>query len=830
MSLARAAVVAVLALAMAPASASAHAQLEGTTPDRGARLQRAPAEVTLQFNEAVEASFGALRVYDNRGREMQSGAPRHPGGDSDRVAVSLKPSLAPGGYTVTYRVISADSHPVSGGFVFAVGDGGAPSATVDELLAGADSGPATSVAFAAARAVQFGAITLAIGALAFLLWAWLPALRAVGGATAEWRAASTAFATRLRVLLGAAAAAGAVSAAAGIVLQGATAGGTSAWAALDPTVLGDVLSTRFGLVWGLAVLAWVWLGTAALALGARLPSLRPASVGATGLALPGPNRVAVALLLLPVAALALLPALGGHAAAEAPVAINLPANVLHVVAAGAWVGGIVVLVFVLRQATARLEGGDRTRLLAAGVGRFSTLAGLAVAVILASGVVQSLLAIDALSQLVDTAYGRAVLIKLVLLVAIVGLGWLNRSRHLPALRAAAAGAVAPGAAGVALRRTLRAELVIAIAVLATTGALAGYAPADSVATGPFSTDKVLGPARLELTVEPAQRGPNEVHLYLFDRRDGRQYDRTKELTMRASLPGRRIAPIDLDAAPRGPGPLRRHQRRARRRGRLARGGRRPRLRLRRVPNHREGPNPMSRRSPVPRTLSLALALCALAIPASAEAHVTLQPPTAPAGGFARLDVRVPNERDDAGTTKVDVKLPPGVLSASYEPVPGWTVKVTKEKLAKPVKVEGFDVTEQVARVTWTGDGKQGVIAPGQFRDFGLSLAIPKGQPGSTLTFKALQTYQGGEVVRWIGPENADEPAPTVTLTAGGEGGGHGAATASASAAPAAPASAAGGDDGGGSDGLAIAALTIGALGLLAGLAGLLIARRARSAA
>ena len=549
----RALIGALLALALAPASAGAHAQLEGTTPERGARLASAPGEVTLRFGEPVEASFGSVRVFDHRGREVQAGAATHPGGHSDRVAVKLRSGLGEGGYTVTYRVISADSHPVSGGFVFSVGDGAAPAATVDELLAGGDSGPVTSVAFATARAVQYGAIAIAIGALAFLLWAWLPALRAVAGASAPWQAASSTFAARLRALLAGTAVAGLLSGAAAIVLQGATAGGTSAWAALDPTVVGDVLATRFGLVWGLGLLAWVGLGGVVLALGSRLPAFQPASVGATGLALPSPGRPALAALALPIAALALLPGLGGHAGANQPVALNLPANVLHVVGAGAWLGGIVVLVFVLRHATARLEGAERTRLLSASVARFSTLAGVAVAVILASGVVQSLLAIDALSQLVDTAFGRAVLIKLGLLAGIVALGWLNRSRHLPALRAAAAGDVAPGRAGVALRRTLRAELAIAVVVLATTGALAGYPPAEAVSAGPFSTDKVLGPARLEVTVEPARVGSNEVHLYLFNRRDGRQYDRTKELTVHASLPGRRIAPIELDARRAGPG-------------------------------------------------------------------------------------------------------------------------------------------------------------------------------------------------------------------------------------------------------------------------------------
>jgi copper transport protein len=538
---------ALFALALLPAPAGAHALLEGTTPERGARLGAAPEAVTLRFSEPVEASFGAVRVYDSRGREVQSGAPRASG---EAVTVGLRGGLPDGGYTVTYRVISADSHPVSGGFVFSVGDGAAPAATVDELLAGGDSGPVTSVAFAAARAVQYGAIALAIGILAFLLWSWLPALREAGGGAPEWRDASTAFATRVRALLAGTAAAGMASAAAGIVLQGATAGGTSAWAALDPAVIGDVLATRFGLVWGLGVLAWAAAGAAALAFGARVPVLRPAAVGAAGLALPSPGRGAFAALALPVAALALLPALGGHAATQAPVALNLPANVLHVLAAGAWLGGVVVLVTALRHATARLEPADRTRLLAAAVARFSALAGVAVAVILATGVAQGLLAIDAPEQLVETAYGRAVLVKLGLLAVIVVLGWRNRARHLPALRAAGA---APGAAGVALRRTLRAELAVAVAVLGTTGALAGYPPAEAVSAGPFSTDAPLGPARLELTVEPARVGPNELHLYLFDRRDGSQYDGAKELTVEASLPGRRIAPIELDASRAGPG-------------------------------------------------------------------------------------------------------------------------------------------------------------------------------------------------------------------------------------------------------------------------------------
>ena len=170
-----------------------------------------------------------------------------------------------------------------------------------------------------------------------------------------------------------------------------------------------------------------------------------------------------------------------------------------------------------------------------------------------------------------------------------------------------------------------------------------------------------------------------------------------------------------------------------------------------------------------KTIAIACTAAALSAPAAAQAHVTVQPDEAPAGGFARLDVRVPNERDDAATTKVEVKFPPGFAEVSTEPLAGWTTKVTKTKLAKPVTTdEGDKITEQVDTITWTGSGQQGRIGPGQFQDFGLSVALPD-EAGKSLTFKALQTYGNGDVVRWIGPPSAEEPAPQVKLTAGTAG-------------------------------------------------------------
>jgi uncharacterized protein YcnI len=227
-----------------------------------------------------------------------------------------------------------------------------------------------------------------------------------------------------------------------------------------------------------------------------------------------------------------------------------------------------------------------------------------------------------------------------------------------------------------------------------------------------------------------------------------------------------------------------------------------------------------------RAVAAVTAAGALALPAAASAHVTLQPSTAPADGFARLDVRVPNERDDSATTKVDVRLPPGFAFASYEPRPGWKVTLKRTKLDQPIKTdEGFEIDEAISQITWTGDGNAGKIGPGEFVDFGLSLRMPKGQPGDKLTFKALQTYDDGQVVRWIGPEDADEPAPVVTLTEASSGGGHGAPDPAGDAAESAPASTTA-DAGGGGDGLAVAALVVAVLGLVAALAALARTRRA----
>jgi uncharacterized protein YcnI len=212
-----------------------------------------------------------------------------------------------------------------------------------------------------------------------------------------------------------------------------------------------------------------------------------------------------------------------------------------------------------------------------------------------------------------------------------------------------------------------------------------------------------------------------------------------------------------------------------------------------------------------------LLVAALILPASTQAHVTLQPREQPADEFVRANVRVPNERDNAATNKVQVQFPDGFYFASYEPVRGWRGRITTEKLPEPVaspEGHGDEITEQVTRATFTATDAEAAIGPGQFRDFGLSLRTPK-KPGTTLTFKAVQTYDNGEVVRWIGAPDSEEPAPRVELAA---------STEPATPAPATT-SGGGGDDDDASKGLGIAALVVGGLGLLVGAVALVAGRR-----
>ncbi|MEU8974671.1 YcnI family protein [Streptomyces monashensis] len=165
----------------------------------------------------------------------------------------------------------------------------------------------------------------------------------------------------------------------------------------------------------------------------------------------------------------------------------------------------------------------------------------------------------------------------------------------------------------------------------------------------------------------------------------------------------------------------------------------------------------------------------LALSAPAFAHVSVQPEGAAAkGGYAVVDFKVPNERDNASTTKVEVTFPTDhpLASVMPEPIAGWNVKVTKSKLDKPLTMHGEKIDEAVSQVTWTAaDGKG--IQPGYFQKFPLSVgALPDNT--DQLVFKALQTYSDNEVVRWIevpqaGQDEPENPAPVLQLSAATDG-------------------------------------------------------------
>ncbi|WP_105970302.1 YcnI family copper-binding membrane protein [Streptomyces geranii] len=229
----------------------------------------------------------------------------------------------------------------------------------------------------------------------------------------------------------------------------------------------------------------------------------------------------------------------------------------------------------------------------------------------------------------------------------------------------------------------------------------------------------------------------------------------------------------------------------------------------------------------------------LVLSGPAFAHVSVSAEgTAAKGGYATVNFKVPNERDNASTTKLEVSFPTDhpLASVMPEPVAGWTVKVTKSKLATPVELHGEKISEAVSKVTWTAAGKG--IEPGFFQKFPLSIGqLP--EDADELVFKALQTYSNKEVVRWIevqadGAEEPDNPAPVLALSAATGDHHGGSATeeteAAASAEPAAKTTTTAAEPADSGD---TTARVLGVVGIVVGVAGVafgVLAGRRRTAA
>lgn len=157
------------------------------------------------------------------------------------------------------------------------------------------------------------------------------------------------------------------------------------------------------------------------------------------------------------------------------------------------------------------------------------------------------------------------------------------------------------------------------------------------------------------------------------------------------------------------------------------------------------------------------------VAAPAWAHVEIDPGTATQGGYTAVSFRVPNETDATSTTQVQVFLPQDhpLASVSVKPLAGWHVAVVSKKLPAPLTTDDGEVTEAPYRITWTSDSPKDAIKPGEYVEFDLSVGpLPE---VSSLTFKTLQTYSDGNVVRWIDPPapegqpEPEHPAPTLTL-------------------------------------------------------------------
>ena len=489
-----------LAALVAAPGASAHAVLIGTTPGNDSVLEHSPELVALRFNEPVETAFGSVRVYDSTARRVDSGDVVRP---NDRtVATPIDERLARGTYTVTWRAISADAHPVSGAFVFHVeAPGTRPEGIASDVLREGTPRSVTAL-YTAARFLDFALLLLVAGGTASLV-------AVLGAAPGDLR-------RRLFRLIAVFAGGLTVVALAGIVLQGAAAGGFGLGEALHWDVVSAVLDTRFGKVWlaqaGLAALV------AVLAFARRREAL------------------------LPAAALVVTPSLAGHASVSGKLAFV--ADVAHFAAAAAWTGGLAFLVLALVLARK-----DRWPLAAVAVPRFSALAVGAVAVLLVAGVVNGYEQVGAWRGLWDTTYGLLLLGKVALVIPLLLLGLYNNRYAVPRLRRQIASVAEQ-------RRFLRmasAELALMVAIVGVTAFLVAEPPARaSVApSGPYATIAQLGPLEVNLVVDPARAGDNDLHLFLLDRSG--QPAEVDDLRVLASLPSKQIGPLRFTARRLAPG-------------------------------------------------------------------------------------------------------------------------------------------------------------------------------------------------------------------------------------------------------------------------------------
>ncbi|HSA53624.1 MAG TPA: copper resistance protein CopC, partial [Yinghuangia sp.] len=355
--------------------ASAHANLVSTTPAAGSTVPAAPATITLRYSEGVETGLGSIKVLDPNGKRVDTGSPDHGIGGPSTVRVKLESGLGPGTYTVAWRVVSEDSHPIAGAFTFNIVRASASSANI-----GAQDGE-TSVKLVdgIARGVAFASFALLAGAVLFLV-----ALRPA--AVGRFRVWLLLFASWAGLL---------VSTVAALMLYGPRASALPFSSAFDLDVLRATLETKLGRALSVRILI---LGAAGALLG-YLVAVLPSAARRARATLGG----AWALLCLGMAATW---SLSDHASVGMQVPLAVTADIAHLAAMGAWLGGLAVLLVLLFGPDKDEDGEELPGALdVPTVARFSKTAMICVCVLVVTGLYTAWRQIGSFDALFSTTFG-----------------------------------------------------------------------------------------------------------------------------------------------------------------------------------------------------------------------------------------------------------------------------------------------------------------------------------------------------------------------------------------------------------------------------------------
>jgi copper transport protein len=513
-----------LLLVLTP-TAAAHAELLETNPANGAHLDKAPREVMLRFTEPVNPVRGGFTLLDGNGKTL---AQPSASGSGARLTFPLADSLGDGVYVVNWRVVSEDSHPIHGTFVFSVGT--ARAAPLGDAGAQAGSDNSVGVAFWLFRLLGYASLAMLIGGSFFLV--------------ASWPSGRTDPRSRRIIRIAWLAAVG--SAVGSLLLQGPYAAGTSLASAVDPGLIGDTIGTGYGIM---LIARLVFLAVAAVVLTRLLAAENPV-----------PRKQLVVIATLGVALAATWSGTGHPAAAGSWVWVALPLDAAHLAAVSIWLGGLVILV--ASTLSKRSRAGEEEA--AAAVSSYSRSAAIAVVVLGGTGLLQAIREIVASG--VGTAYFSLLVFKIGAFGLLIWLAALSRSvvqRQLAAPVAGRKGAsrkVRQDMIG-RLRLSVRFEVGIAVVVLGLTAALVATPPGGrdqgpgavaAADTGPFRGSLSLpGSGDVQVWVDPARTGDNQIVLNV---RDGRGINRdVPEVQAQLRLPANNIGPLPVTLARTGPG-------------------------------------------------------------------------------------------------------------------------------------------------------------------------------------------------------------------------------------------------------------------------------------